>query len=98
MHAVFYARNYYLLSVGATTKAIHDIHHAPDGKYDKPELSPKPSLLHSRERTRDREKEKDRESSKFAALQKWLKGEEGRHCSERRGSPGRFVFFGGLWI
>ncbi|PNF26998.1 hypothetical protein B7P43_G12703, partial [Cryptotermes secundus] len=74
--------------LGATTKAIHDIHHAPDGKYDKPELSPKPSLLHSRERTRDRDKEKDRESSKFAALQKWLKGEEGRHCSERRGSPG----------
>jgi hypothetical protein len=25
-----------------------------------------------------------------------LKGEEGRHCSERRGSPGRFVFF--WWI
>ncbi|KAG8222416.1 hypothetical protein J437_LFUL004875 [Ladona fulva] len=33
--------------------------------------------------------EKERESSKFAALQKWLKGEESRTSSERRGSPGR---------
>lgn len=76
--------------MGASTKSIQ----APDCKSDKPELSPKPYLPHSRERTRDREKEKDRESGKFAALQKWLKGEEGRHISERRGSPGRFVFFG----
>jgi hypothetical protein len=90
MHAVFYAGNYFSLSVGAATKTYHD-RNAPDGRSDKPELSPKPSLLHSRERTRDRDKEKEKESSKFAALQKWLKGEEGRHCSERRGSPGRFV-------
>lgn len=93
---MLHAENYYSLSVGATTKANHDLHHAPDGRADKPELSPKPSLLHSRERSRDRDREKDKESSKFAALQKWLKGEEGRHCSERRGSPGRFVCFGGL--
>jgi hypothetical protein len=82
--------NYYLL-VGAATKAVHDSLHVPDGKSDKPELSPKPSLSHAREKNRDREKEKDRENGKFAALQKWLKGEEGRHSSERRGSPGRFV-------
>ena len=76
------------VSVGSSAKTIH----APEGKSDKPEVSPKPSLpSHARERTREREKEKDRESGKFAALQKWLKGEEGRHCSERRGSPGRFV-------
>jgi hypothetical protein len=76
------------LSVGAYTKSIQ----APDCKSDKPELSPKPYLPLSRERAREREKEKDRESGKFAALQKWLKGEEGRHISERRGSPGRLVF------
>lgn len=80
-------------SVGAATKDIHDIFHVPDGKFDKPELSPKPSLPQSRERNRDREKEKDRESGKFSALQKWLKGEEGRHSSERRGSSGRFVIY-----
>lgn len=78
------------LPVGPSAKAIQ----GPDSKPDKPELSPKPYLPHSRERTRDREKERDRDSGKFAALQKWLKGEEGRHISERRGSPGRFVFFG----
>lgn len=91
---MFHAVYHYALSVGAATKAIHDILHVTDGKFDKPELSPKPSLPHSKERTRDREKEKDRESGKFAALQKWLKGEEGRHSSERRGSPGRFVISG----
>jgi len=89
----YYCHSYFL-SVGATAKVIHDILHAPEGKSDRLELSHKPSLPHSRERTQDREKEKDRENGKFAALQKWLKGEEGRHSSERRGSPGRFVFFG----
>jgi hypothetical protein len=88
---MLYVENYYSISVGAATKTNHDLHRALDGRADKPEPSLKSNLLHSRERTRDREKEKDRESSKFAALQKWLKGEEGRHCSERRGSPGRFV-------
>jgi hypothetical protein len=77
--------------VVASTKSIQ----APDCKSDKPEPSSKPYLPYSREKTRDREKEKDRESGKFAALQKWLKGEEGRHVSERRGSSGRFVFF---WV
>nr|CAD7431359.1 unnamed protein product [Timema monikensis] len=36
-----------------------------------------------------RRADKDRESSKFAALHKWLKGEDGRGHLDRRGSPGR---------
>ncbi|XP_047115899.1 E3 ubiquitin-protein ligase highwire-like [Schistocerca piceifrons] len=46
-------------------------------------------LTREHEKEKEKEKEKDKESSKFAALQKWLKGEEGRHTSEKRGSPGR---------
>lgn len=50
---------------------------------------PPPPLVRDRQRERDRDRDREKENSKFAALQKWLKGEEGRTSSERRGSPGK---------